>query len=102
MNGGIEVLPRLALAFYILAAAGLALIAGAVWFFVRGLNGSWIPRQVFFFPVSYLIAHFLIMGTGTETFFIERELISIILITAALYVLFSLSWQVWLQRKKGV
>lgn len=102
MNGGVEVLPRLALAFYILVAAGLALVAGAVWFFLRDLNSSWIPRQVFFAPVSYLIAHFLIMGTGTETFFIERDFISIILITAALYVLFSLAWQIWLQRKKSV
>ena len=102
MNGGVEVLPRLALAFYIIAAAGLALISGVVWLFLRNRDISWIPRQVFFAPVSYLIAHFLIKGTGTQTFFMERDFISIILISAALYVLLSLAWQIWLKRKKTV
>ena len=102
MNGGVEVLPRLALAFYIYVAAGLALITGAVWFFLRNRESSWIPRQIFFGPVSYLIAHFLIKGTGTQTFFMERDFISIILIAVALYTLFSLAWQIWLEHKKSV
>ena len=102
MNGGVEVLPRLALAFYIVVAAGLALISGAVWLFLRNRDISWIPRQVFFAPVSYLIAHFLIKGTGTQTFFMERDFISILFISIALYVLFSLVWQIWLERKKAV
>ena len=102
MNGGVEVLPRLALAFYIYVAAGLALITGTVWFFLRNRESSWIPRQIFFGPVSYLIAHFLIKGTGTQTFFMERDFISIILIAVALYTLFSLAWQIWLEHKKSV
>ncbi|MBR3429366.1 MAG: zf-HC2 domain-containing protein [Clostridia bacterium] len=102
MNGGVEVLPRLALAYYICIAAGLALIAGGAWFFLRKRDGSWIPRQVFFAPVSYLAAHFLIKGASTVTFFMERDFISIIMIAAALYALFSVGWQIWLQRKKGV
>ena len=102
MNGGVEGLPRLALAFYIFVAAGLALISGVVWLFLRNRDISWIPRLVFFAPVSYLIAHFLIKGTGTQTFFMERDFISILLISVALYVLFSLVWQIWLERKKAV
>lgn len=102
MNDGVEVLPRLALAFYIFVAAGLALISGIVWFFLRNRNISWVPRQVFFAPVSYLIAHFLIKGTRTQTFFMERDFISIILISVTLYALLSLAWQIWLQRKKEV
>lgn len=102
MNGGVEGLPRLALAFYIFVAAGLALISGVVWLFLRNRDISWIPRQVFFAPVSYLMAHFLIKGTGTQTFFMERDFISILLISVALYVLFSLVWQIWLERKKAV
>jgi len=102
LNGGVEVLPRLALAFYLLAAAGLALVSGIVWFFLRNREISWIPRQVFFAPVSYLIAHFLIKGTETQTFFMERDFISILLITAALYALLSLAWQLWLERKKAI
>ena len=101
MNGGAEVLPRLALAFYVFAAAGLALAAGTVWFFLRNRDSSWVPRQVFIAPVSYLIAHFLIKGSGTATFFMERDFISILLIAAALYILFSLAWQIWLERKNA-
>ena len=102
MNGSVEVLPRLALAFYIIVASGLALITGVVWLFLRNRDISWIPRQVFFAPVSYLIAHFLIKGTETQTFFMERDFISILFISVALYVLLSLAWQVWLERKKAV
>lgn len=101
MNGGVEVLPRLALAFYVLIAAGLALVTGSVWFFLRDRDSSRIPRQIFFAPLAYLIAHFLIKGTGTQTFFMERDLSSIILVAAALYVLFSLSWQIWLEHKNA-
>ena len=102
MNGGVEILPRLALAFYLYAAAGLALAAGAVWFLLRKRRSSWIPRQIFFGPVSWLAAHLLIKGTGTQTFFMERDFISIILIAVALYALLSLAWQIGLERKKTV
>ena len=102
INGGVEVLPRLALAFYIFVAAGLALVTGVIWFFLRNRYTSWIPRQAFFAPVSYLIAHLLIKGTGTRTFFIERDFISILLIAIALYALLSLAWQIWLEHKKTV
>ena len=99
MNSGVEALPRLALAYYSLLAAGLALVAGSAWFFLRNRNAGWIPRQIFFAPISWLMAHFLIKGTGTETFFMEKDFISIMLVSIALYVLLSLVWQMWLQRK---
>jgi len=99
MNGGVEILPRLALAFYVLVAAGLALLMGAVWLLLRKRERSWIPRQLFFAPVSYLIAHFLIKGTRTESFFMERDFFSILLIATALYALLSLSWQLWLRHR---
>lgn len=100
MNGGVEVLPRLALAFYVLVAAGSALILGIIWLFLRKRDRSWIPRQLFFAPVSYLIAHFLIKGIGKISYFIEKDFISIVLIAAALYALLSLAWQIWLQRRR--
>ena len=48
INGGVEELPRLALAFYFIVAAGLALISGVIWLFLRNRDISWIPRQIFF------------------------------------------------------
>jgi hypothetical protein len=102
MNGGVELLPRLALTYYLVIAAGLALITGAVWFFLRNRDKSRIPRQMFFAPVSYLIAHFLIKGTETQTFLMEEDFISIVLTAVALYAFLSIAWQIWLERKKAV
>lgn len=102
MNGGVEVLPRLALSFYLLAAAALALLFGLLWLLLRNRDHSWICRQLFFAPVSYIAAHFLIMGSRTSSFFLERNLFSVLLIAAALYALLSLAWQIWLQRKRAL
>ncbi|MBR4332766.1 MAG: zf-HC2 domain-containing protein [Clostridia bacterium] len=101
LNGGMETLPRLALGFYVILAAGLALVSGIAWFFLRGNKKSRIVRQVFFAPLSYLAAHLLIKGFRTESFFMERDFIAILLLTAALYALLSLAWQALLQRKRG-
>ena len=101
MNGGVEELPRLALAYYFIFAAALALILGAGWFFLRKRKESWIPRQAFFAPVSYGIAHLLIKGNRTESFFMERDFLSILLVAVALYALFTIAWQIWLQRRRA-
>ena len=102
MNGGVEVLPRLALAFYVIVAAGFALILSIVWIVLRNRAYSWIPRQLFFAPLSYVIAHFLIKGARTETSFMETDFFSIVLTAVALYVLFSFAWQIWSQHKRTV
>lgn len=102
MNGGVEVLPRLALAFYVIVAAGFALILSIVWIVLRNRAYSWIPRQLFFAPLSYVTAHFLIKGAQTETFFMETDFFSIVLTAIALYSLFSFAWQIWLQHKRTV
>ena len=100
LNGGVEILPRLALGYYVIMAAGIALVSGIIWFFLRKSRKSRIVRQVFFAPVSYLAAHFLIKGFRTESFFMERELISILLLTAALYALLTLAWQAFLRQRR--
>ncbi len=100
LNGGVETLPRLALAYYVILAAFLAAVSGAVWFILRHRNKSWIVRQVFFAPTSYLAAHFLIKGARTASDFMERDFISIVLLTIALYTLLTLAWQVFLQKRR--
>ena len=100
LNGGVETLPRLALGYYVIMAAVLTLVSGIIWFLLRSGDKSRIVRQIFFAPVSYLAAHFLIKGCHTESFFMERDFISILLLTAALYALLSLAWQLLLQRRK--
>ena len=102
MNGGTEILPRLALAYYLLFAAALAVICGLIWALFRKRPYSWIPRQLFFAPVSYILSHLLLKGIHTESVFMERDFLNILLLTVALYALLTLGWQVFLQRRKEV
>ena len=101
LEGGVETLPRLALAYYLTFAAILTPVLGAAWFFLRRRAYSWIPRQAFFAPVSYVIAHLLIKGTRTESFFMAREFVCILLMALALYALFTFCWQIWLRRRRA-
>ncbi len=100
LSGGVEVLPRLALGFYGLMAAALAVITGVLWFILRKSGKSPIVRQVFFAPLSYLAAHFLIKGFRTQSDFLGRDFVGILILTAVLYALMSLVWQAFLRRRK--
>ena len=100
LNGGTEVLPRLALAYYLLIAASMAAVSGLLWFIFRGKKAGKIMRQVFFAPAAYIAAHLLLKGTATTSYFMGRELYFILMIAIALYFLFTLAWRVWLQRRK--
>ena len=102
LNGGVEVLPRLTLNYYVIIAAMMAGLSGILWIIVRKKHGSWIVRQVFFAPVCYILAHFLIMGLRSISFFITRDFCFILLTACALYAFVSLLWQVWLGRRKTV
>ena len=93
-------LPRLALAYYLLIAAALAAVSGLLWFIFRGKKAGIIMRQIFFAPAAYIAAHLLLKGTATTSYFMGRELFFILMIAIALYFLFTLAWQVWLQRRK--
>ena len=100
LSGGVETLPRLALSYYVILAMVLALASGILWWILRNHGKSWVIRQVFFAPLSWIAAHFLIKGHRTASDFLGHDLISILLLTVALYALLSLAWQVFLQRKK--
>ena len=100
MNGGAAVLPRLALAYYLLIAAAAAGAFGLLWAIFRKRERSWIPRQLFFAPVSYILSHLLLKGARTSSFFMERDLFGILLTALALYALLSAAWQVFLARRR--
>ena len=100
LDGGMEVLPRLALGYYAALAAALAIASGIVWLALRNRRKSWIARQVFFAPLSYLAAHLLIKGFHTTSFSMSRDFVSILLLTVAIYALLTLAWQVFLQRRR--
>lgn len=100
LDGGVEILPRLALGYYVLIAMAAAAVSGTAWFLLRKRDKSWMVRQIFFIPVAWLGAHLLIKGGRTVSDFMERDFLSILLIAAALYALLSLAWQVLLRRRK--
>ncbi len=100
LNDDRAVLPRLALAYYLLIAAALAAVSGLLWFIFRGKKAGIIMRQIFFAPAAYIAAHLLLKGTATTSYFMGRELYFILMIAIALYFLFTLAWQVWLQCRK--
>ena len=100
LDGGVEILPRLAPGYYVLLALAAAFVFGLAWFFLRKRKNGWIARQLFFAPASYLGAHFLMKGFHTVSDFMAHDFFNILLIAIALYALISLTWQVFLQRQK--
>lgn len=101
MNGGVEVLPRLVLTYYVLITVVLAVLSGLLWLLLRKRQRSWIARQLFFAPMSYILAHLLIKGFYATSFFILRDFGYIVLTAIVLYALLSLVWQVWLRQRKN-
>lgn len=100
-NGGAEVLPRLTLTYYLLIAAILTGALGLLWLLFRKRQWSWIPRQAFFAPASYILSQLLLKGFTCTSFFITQDLLSILFILLAFYALLSVAWQMVLYRRRG-
>ena len=100
LNGGTVVLPRLVLGYYLLIAAGLSGLLGLLWAIFRKWDYSWILRQLFFAPISYILSHVLLKGTKTTSDFMEHDLLSILLVALAVYAFLSIAWQIFLNRRK--
>ena len=100
MKGGVEILPRLALAYYLLMAIAAAGVCGLIWMMLRKRKSSWIPRQLFFAPVAYIVSHLLLKGFKTTSFSMEQDFLSILLVALAVYALLTIAWQMFLTRKR--
>ena len=100
MKGGVEILPRLALAYYLMIALVAAGVCGLIWGILRNWTYSWILRQLFFAPISYILSHLLLKGMKTTSFFMDRDFLSILLVALAIYALFTIAWQMFLERRK--
>ena len=99
-QGDVEILPRLALTYYLLIAFVTAGVCGLIWVFLRKRKYSWILRQLFFAPISYILSHLLLKGMKTTSFFMERDFLSILLVALAVYCLVTIAWQMFLERRK--
>ena len=100
IQGGVEILPRLALTYYLLIAFVTAGVCGLIWVILRKRKYSWILRQLFFAPISYILSHLLLKGMKTTSFFMERDFLSILLVALAVYCLVTIAWQMFLERRK--
>ncbi len=100
MKGGAEILPRLALAYYLLMALAAAGVCGLIWMILRKRKHCWIPRQLFFAPVAYIVSHLLLKGFKTTSFSMEQDILSILLIALAVYALLTIAWQMLLTRRR--
>ncbi len=92
-SGGAAILPRLALAYYVLIAAGLALIFGLLWLILRRKKAGAVMRQLFFAPAAYLLAHLCLAGLTTVSFSLMADLGCILALTGVLYALATLLWK---------
>ena len=93
MNGGVEILPRLALAYYGLLAAGSAAVLWLAWLVFRRRPCAGVLRRLALAPTAYLAAQLAVKGTETATMFLPQDLAAILLEALAFYV-----WAILLRR----
>lgn len=98
---GIQVLPRLMLAYYRLIAAALALVLGALWLCLRRRPWAALMRQLFFAALAWLTAQLMLKGLDVTSFQLKWELGWILLLALAVYGLFTLAWLVWKQHRSA-
>lgn len=90
MDGGMEVLPRLALAYYTLIAAGLTAGLGLAWLACRKKKSGALLGRLCLAPASYLLGQLLVKGTETASEFLSRDLGMICIEALAVYGLLTL------------
>lgn len=100
MEGGVEVLPRLALGYYLFMAAAASAILGLLWLGLRKSRFSGLLRQLFFVPLAYVLGQLLLKGTETISYQLPVDLIMLLLAAAAVYGLLTLGWIEWRSRTK--
>lgn len=91
-NGGTVTLPRLNLSYYLRAAllfGGLCLILVVLFSWHKKIRE--LSFKAFLLPVSYVVAHLIIMGMTSASYHSARDLLAIILITMSLYALMLLA-----------
>lgn len=90
MNGGVQILPRLVLGYYLLLSLAAAAVLGLLWLIFRKKKAAGVLRALFFAALSYPIGHLLIKGTQTLSFFLPRDLAFILIAAAAVWGLLML------------
>lgn len=96
---GVQILPRLALAYYILIALAFAAIFALLWLLLRKKKAGEICRVFCFAALSYPLGHLLVKGTQTMSFHLPRDFGLTLIAAAGLFALMMLGWSGWQQKR---
>ncbi|MBR5343981.1 MAG: zf-HC2 domain-containing protein [Oscillospiraceae bacterium] len=99
-DGGVQVLPRLALGYYLLISLVAVAVFGTLWLCLRKKKAASALRALFFAALSYPVGHLLVKGAQTMSFSLPRDLAFILIAAVAVWGLLMLGWAV-LQRKRA-
>jgi|GEM_PF-970317 len=99
MNGGMEILPRLALGFYASAAGGLGAILALAWFLFRRKPAAGVLQRLCLASLSWPAGHLLVKGTTTESFFLGRDMALIAVEALAVFAFAELVLAAWRQTR---
>lgn len=87
-GGGSITLPRLALAYYVAAAAIVAILLGIATVILRkNRMTKYLLLRISYLPGAYILAHLLVKGMQAETYTLAHDLCAIFVITIPVYAL---------------
>ena len=101
LDGGVITLPRLALGYYLILAAGALALAGAVWLCAgkRPRIRLWAER-IGLYPAAYVVSHFLVTGISSTSYSIMRDFSLILFLSLLVYCGALLGHSVWRLRRE--
>ena len=86
-NGGVVTLPRLVLGYYMIIGIGLAIVLGLMCIAFRNNKKAInVLSKLFLLPVSYLIAHVLVMGFEATSYVAALQFIKILFLMIPIYI----------------
>ena len=102
-SGGGQVLPRLVLNYFMLMAAGAAIVLFGLWYLLRRKRIGRLLKPLCLLPLCYIAANGLVNGYGAASYHASRDFLFIALITVCLWGLVTagarLVRQAYLDRK---
>ena len=101
VNGGVITLPRLTLGYYLILAVLCFCVLGVIWFVVRRKESVkvWVEYMILY-PVSYVIGHFIVLGSNSTSYSMQRDFALIIFISIVLYCALLLLRNIYILRKE--
>lgn len=98
-DGGIEMMPRLALGYYVLLSLALLIPLSIAFFLCRRKKAGKALGHLALIPACYLVGHLLVKGFVTTSYQMQRDFSLIVLTGALLYAAILLAGDLLRQRR---